>query len=323
MARRRGAGTGHDDAGRRRRTPRRRRRDRHRQQPLRPVAADRRKRAGSGRRRRPVLAGTLNLDAPVDVRVSHAGDDTTLADIARLMEASDAGPRRAMCASPTAPRGSMRRRCTRWPLLSFDRLDARRGGLLQGAGDRRGGADHHLPLRARAGGAGGAGRRQRGADARRDHGQGRLGARAAGRGRPRAVRQDRHADDGRAAARSGGLDALPQDAAGIALALASHSRHPLVARTGQGAGGARHTAGTLDRRARGRPATACSPTHDGACGRAAAARMPPRGTAAALDIAGQPARLIPLRRPLAARRQRGARPSSPRYGHRQLDHFGR
>lgn len=35
-----------------------------------------------------VLAGTLNLDAPVDVRVSQAGQDTTLAEIARLMEAS-------------------------------------------------------------------------------------------------------------------------------------------------------------------------------------------------------------------------------------------
>ncbi|RIV85580.1 heavy metal translocating P-type ATPase [Aurantiacibacter zhengii] len=34
------------------------------------------------------LAGTLNLEAPVDVRVSSAGADTTLAEIARLMEAS-------------------------------------------------------------------------------------------------------------------------------------------------------------------------------------------------------------------------------------------
>jgi Cu2+-exporting ATPase len=34
------------------------------------------------------LAGTLNLTAPVDVRVSHTGHDTTLAEIARLMEAS-------------------------------------------------------------------------------------------------------------------------------------------------------------------------------------------------------------------------------------------
>jgi Cu2+-exporting ATPase len=34
------------------------------------------------------LAGTLNLEAPVDVRVSHAGRDTTLAEIAHLMEAS-------------------------------------------------------------------------------------------------------------------------------------------------------------------------------------------------------------------------------------------
>jgi Cu2+-exporting ATPase len=36
----------------------------------------------------PALAGTLNLEAPIDVRVSHAGHDTTLAEIARLMEAS-------------------------------------------------------------------------------------------------------------------------------------------------------------------------------------------------------------------------------------------
>ena len=35
-----------------------------------------------------VLAGTLNLAAPVDVEVSRAGQDTTLAEIARLMEAS-------------------------------------------------------------------------------------------------------------------------------------------------------------------------------------------------------------------------------------------
>ncbi|MBO9602722.1 MAG: cadmium-translocating P-type ATPase [Novosphingobium sp.] len=35
-----------------------------------------------------VLAGTLNLDAPVDVAVSAAGQDTTLAEIARLMEAA-------------------------------------------------------------------------------------------------------------------------------------------------------------------------------------------------------------------------------------------
>lgn len=36
----------------------------------------------------PVHAGTLNLDAPVDVRVTAAGQDTSLAEIARLMEAS-------------------------------------------------------------------------------------------------------------------------------------------------------------------------------------------------------------------------------------------
>jgi len=36
----------------------------------------------------PVLAGTLNLEAPVDVRVTAAGQGTTLAEIARLMEVS-------------------------------------------------------------------------------------------------------------------------------------------------------------------------------------------------------------------------------------------
>lgn len=36
----------------------------------------------------PVLAGTLNLEAPVDVRISAAGSGTALAEIARLMEAS-------------------------------------------------------------------------------------------------------------------------------------------------------------------------------------------------------------------------------------------
>lgn len=35
-----------------------------------------------------VLAGTLNMDAPVDVMVSAAGEDTTLSEIARLMEAA-------------------------------------------------------------------------------------------------------------------------------------------------------------------------------------------------------------------------------------------
>ena len=41
--------------------------------------------AGAGGK---ALAGMLNLSAPVDVRISHAGYDTTLAEIARLMEAS-------------------------------------------------------------------------------------------------------------------------------------------------------------------------------------------------------------------------------------------
>ncbi|MEJ5977370.1 heavy metal translocating P-type ATPase [Novosphingobium sp. PS1R-30] len=47
-----------------------------------PVAA----RAGDG-----VHAGTLNLDSPIDVRVTAAGPDTSLAEIARLMESAGQG----------------------------------------------------------------------------------------------------------------------------------------------------------------------------------------------------------------------------------------
>ncbi|MCW3835622.1 heavy metal translocating P-type ATPase [Sphingomonas canadensis] len=38
-----------------------------------------------------VLAGTLNLDAPITVRVTAAGEGTTIADIARMMEAAGQG----------------------------------------------------------------------------------------------------------------------------------------------------------------------------------------------------------------------------------------
>ncbi len=75
------------------------------------------------------------------------------------------------------------------------RLDPdRRAGLAAGAADRGVGADHHLPLRGRAGGAGGPGDRQRPADAPGNPAE--IGDRAgtADPDRHRGVRQDRHAD---------------------------------------------------------------------------------------------------------------------------------
>ena len=78
--------------------------------------------------------------------------------------------------------------------------DASSAGCCAGAGwhdsaaDRGRGADHHLPLRAGARRAGGAGRRRRRADARRAYWSRTARAGAAGRGRHRRVRQDRHAD---------------------------------------------------------------------------------------------------------------------------------
>lgn len=51
-----------------------------------------------------VHAGTLNLDAPVEVRVTAAGQDTTVADIARLMEQASQGKSRYVRVADRAAR---------------------------------------------------------------------------------------------------------------------------------------------------------------------------------------------------------------------------
>ncbi len=99
----------------------------------------------------------------------------------------------------------MRRRFISLAALTVARLAARRRGLVPGAGDRRGGAHHHLPLRARPRRAGGAGRRQRSADARAGSWS-RTARRSSGwRERDRALFDKTGTlTHGRAAARSGG-----------------------------------------------------------------------------------------------------------------------
>ena len=63
------------------------RRNRRWRQPVRPVAADRRKRAGDAGAGDKVLAAR-STSGRLDVRVGRVGRDTTLAEIARLMAAS-------------------------------------------------------------------------------------------------------------------------------------------------------------------------------------------------------------------------------------------
>ena len=143
----------------------------------------------------PVFAGTLNLGETLTVRATATGDGTLLAECVRLIEAAEARRGRASSCSPTGWRDAMRRRCISCALLTFLwwYLGAGVAGWAGAAdGERR--ADHHLPLRAGAGSAGGAGDRHRAAVPRRHAAEVADRAGAAGRGRHGGVRQDRHAD---------------------------------------------------------------------------------------------------------------------------------
>ena len=123
---------------------------------------DRRKPAG--RRPRParaVFAGTLNLGAPLTVRATATGDGTLLAECVRLIEAAEARRGRfVVLADRVARRYAPAVHLTALATFLWWYFVA---GVPVGAGaaDRQRGADHHLPLRAGAGGAGGAGDRHR------------------------------------------------------------------------------------------------------------------------------------------------------------------
>ena len=68
---------------------------------------------------RSVHAGTLNIDAPVTVRVTAAGPDTAIADIARMMETGGTVALSLPSASPIVRHGSMPRRSIRCRTAAF------------------------------------------------------------------------------------------------------------------------------------------------------------------------------------------------------------
>lgn len=90
-------------------------------------------------------AGTLNIDAPIDVCVTAAGHDTSLAEIAQLMEAS--GQARSAYVRIADRASRIYAPCAHAGAGFLHRLDADRGGRLSFGGHRHCRADHHLPLR--------------------------------------------------------------------------------------------------------------------------------------------------------------------------------
>ena len=151
-----------------------------------------------------VTGGTVNAHRHADVHApSGSARDTLLAQIVQNGRRGAAQPR-----ADSAAGGSHRRvlrarggrwwRCSRFVAWSIWGPTAAAGVR---AGERRGGADHRLPLRARPGDADGDhGRHRARRVGRRPH-QERRGARAARIGRHAGRRQDRDADRGQAIAR--------------------------------------------------------------------------------------------------------------------------
>ena len=143
------------------------------------------------------------------MRAEKVGADTLLAQIAHMVGEAQRSAR----ADPAARRSSCRR-CS-FPaviavaVLAVRRLGARRAGAAaaQRAGHRGVGADHRVPVRARARDADLGHGRHRPRRARRRADQGRRGARDHGEGRHAGGRQDRHAHRGQAGAAARGRGA--------------------------------------------------------------------------------------------------------------------
>ena len=235
------------------------------------------------------LAGTLNLDAPLDVRVSEAGHDTTLAEIARLMEASTQDRSRYVRIADRAARLYA-------PAVHTLAALTVAGWLLAGASLYQAlvigvavliiTCPCALGLAVPVAQVVASGALMRAGIMVKD-----------GSAIERLAATDRALIDktgtltmGQAVPDPAALDALPPGAQQVALALASHSRHPLsralakalAARGGRGTEltGVRETAGE-----------GVSATWEGI---PVALRRPEsaEGTAVALEIEGQPARLI-------------------------------
>ncbi len=238
-----------------------------------------------------VLTGTLNLDAPVDVRVTAAGQDTTLASIARLMEAA---------AQDRSTYVRITDRASRLYAPAVHTLAALSfaGWLLAGASIYQSlviavavliiTCPCALGLAVPVAQVVASGALMRAGIMVKD-----------GSALERLAQVDRALLDktgtltlGRPEPDPDALRNLPGDAAAVALALASHSRHPISRALAKAlAGNGVRTAALEQVEER---------TGEGVFamwqGRTAALRRPERaqGTAVTLDIAGEPIRLIPF-----------------------------
>ena len=107
-----------------------------------------------------MFAGTINLGPALRLRVRAVGEGTLLAEIVRLMELAEQRRSRFVAIADRVAR-AYAPVVHSLALLTFLGWTLSGAALADGAALRRRGADHHLPLRARAGGAGGAGAGQR------------------------------------------------------------------------------------------------------------------------------------------------------------------
>ena len=238
-----------------------------------------------------VHAGTLNLDAPVDVRVTAAGQDTSLAEIARLMEA--AGQSRSAYVRVAD-------RASRWyaPAVHLTAFVTFCGWMLAGAGLHQSlviaiavliiTCPCALGLAVPVAQVVASGALMRAGIMVKD-----------GSAIERMATVDRALIDktgtltmGKPLPDPAVLASLPADAAGVALALASHSRHPLSRALVEALAAAGHRAAPLD----GVAEQAGQGVRGIWQGRKVALRRPEgaSGMATALDIEGQPAWLIPF-----------------------------
>ena len=238
-----------------------------------------------------VHAGTLNIDRPVDVRVTAAGVDTSLAEIARLMES--AGQSRSAYVR-------IADRASRWyaPAVHLTAFVTFIGWMLVGAGLHQSlviaiavliiTCPCALGLAVPVAQVVASGAMMRAGIMVKD-----------GAALERLARVDCALIDktgtltmGKPLPDPAVLASLPADAASVALALASHSRHPLSRALVEALAAAGHKAADLSDVTE----EAGQGVRGTWQGRKAALRRPEAasGMATALDIAGQPAWLIPF-----------------------------
>lgn len=238
-----------------------------------------------------VLAGTLNLDSPIDVKVMAIGQDTTLAEIARLMEAA---------AQDRSKFVRIADRAARLYAPAVHTLSALTfaGWMIAGAGW------YHslviavavliitcpcaLGLAVPVAQVVASGALMRAGIMVKD-----------GSALERMAKIDRALLDktgsltlGRPVPDPAALTSLPKDAASVALALASHSRHPVSKALADSLAAEGHKAVALEavEEKPGMGVFARWQGHDVALRRPESTN----GIAVTLDVAGQPTRLIPF-----------------------------